>query len=158
MIWDRTEFYQYEHQGRLIHGRRAILIVETMSWPGIENWGVLTRLESGMRYQCEMGMWHGTHGQTAKAIRVLLTTEQFEFIYPESRRIELVKEYGEEVARGRIYLPHPANYAHQLQGCGTIGMAVQPLGVWRSEVAIEELFDYFGGWEEGKRIELEVRG
>lgn len=155
MRYERLGLYSYQQDGRTVYGRRSVLSCGSASWPAIENWASDTKLIKGL-YQCEMALWHGEHGQSWEAIRVLLTDAQFRIIYPERRRLELIEEFGPVVARGRIYCPHPANEPHQLKGCVTVGTIAIGNGVANSKVACGELWAELGGWEAGKLVELEV--
>ena len=135
-----------------VTGQRGLLVIGPKSWPTVERWDVDTKLTPD-RYACEFGWWTSRNGMRWKAIRVLLTRDQYEKIYSESRREEL-KWLGDK-ARGRIYF-HSANAPSQLEGCIAPGRVEIEDGVGESRAAMLEVFDSLGGWEEGKRFEMEV--
>ncbi len=147
--------FSYEHEGRTYVGQRGLLVVGPAAWPTVERWNVDTKLLIGS-YECEFGWWTSHSSRRWQAIRVLLTPDQFERIYPEQRRIELVAQVGESRARGRIYI-HPANHPHELEGCVAPGLDVAANGVLDSRRACLLVYGALGGWEEGKRFDLEVR-
>jgi hypothetical protein len=133
-------------------GQRGLLTIGPLSWPTVERWDVDTKL-SPDRYTCEFGWWAGHSGIRFKAIRVLLTPEQYNRIYPAKRREEL--RFLGARARGRIYL-HSANVPSQLEGCIAPGMRETETGVAESRRAMLLIFEALGGWEESKKFEMEV--
>lgn len=144
----------YEVNGAKVEGVRGELVIhgngpaiEQLIFPTIERWGDYVSLVPG-RYICECGWWTARSGQRRRAIRVVLTKEQFFWIYGRRdgvRPSEL----------GRIYF-HPANYPHELEGCIAPGLREVERGVSASRRAMDILFESLGGWSEGRRLEVEV--
>lgn len=114
-------------------GRRLWVTVGPLSLPAIERGDGYKWLRPGV-YDVEFGWWTSSRGARARAIRVL-----------------------GEYSKGRIYL-HPSNYPHQLQGCIAPGLSQHPFGVVSSQKAIQILCDALGGWREGYRLKMEVKG
>lgn len=133
-------------------GQRGLLVIGPASWPTIERWDVDTKLLPG-EYAAEFGWWTNKSGMRWQAIRILLTQEQYRLTYPEERRNQL-KFLGQK-ARGRIYF-HPSNFASQLEGCIAPGLKEIEDGVAESRRAMHQVFAALGGWEESKRLSLEV--
>ncbi len=137
-----------------VKAHRGLLVVGPAAWPTIERWDVDTKLVSD-RYACEFAYWTDRSGRRWKAIRILLTVPQFEIIYPEKRREELIKQVGERKALGRIYI-HSANFANQLEGCIAPGKVEFGEGVGNSRDALFQIFEALGGWRENEKLTLEV--
>lgn len=135
-----------------VTGQRGLLVIGPISWPTVERWDVDTKLTPD-KYTCEFGWWSAKNGMRFRAIRVLLTSAQYQRIYPEARRNEL--RFLGERARGRIYF-HSANRPDQLEGCIAPGRVETADGVGESRAAMIDIFTALGGWEEGKRFEMEV--
>jgi hypothetical protein len=157
VILTRTgEIVRYRHEGEIVEGLRGLLVIGPVAFETIERGGDCLRLLPD-RYTCEFGWWTSGSGKRAKAIRVLLTEEQFRAVYPESERERVVRLVGPVRARGRVYL-HPANYPHELAGCVAPGLNQIENGVGRSQIALNRIFEALGGWREGVRLpyELEV--
>lgn len=144
--------FAYEHEGRAYVGQRGLLVIGPIAFPTIERHNIDTKLTLGT-YACSFAWWTSSSGLRRQAIRIDLSPEQYERIYPESRRLQL----GDSArARGRIYI-HAANHPHELSGCIAPGIEEGAHGVLGSWAALRQIFDAIGGWEDGKRLpDLEV--
>jgi hypothetical protein len=149
------EPFTYERNGKSYTGQYGLLVIGPRAWQTVENWAVDTKLLPD-DYQCEFGYWTSRSGRKSKAIRILLTEEQFQKIYPPEAQKEAIRKSGKQGARGRIYI-HPGNYPNDVEGCVAPGRHRIKNGVGESVLATQEIFDALGGWELGKRFVLEVR-
>ena len=114
-------------------GKRLWVTVGPLSVPAIERGDGYKWLRPGL-YDVEFGWWTSGRGAKARAIRVL-----------------------GPYSNGRIYL-HPSNQPHELEGCIAPGLRQYPFGVLNSRTAITRVFHALGGWREGFRFKMEVKG
>lgn len=115
------------------NGKRGKIEINGKSWHSIERMDGYKWLRPGS-YECEFGLWTSSSGKKSKAIRVL-----------------------GDYSNGRIYI-HPANKPSQLAGCIAPGKTTTNVGVGSSRDALIEIFDSLGGYVEGKKITLRVKG
>ena len=75
-------------------------------------------------------------------------------------RVQTTGEYGHNILndRGKLagILIHPSNYPHDIVGCIAPGKVMLPNGVNHSKKALEEIFQYCGGFVVGRQIRLHV--
>ncbi len=116
-----------------VEGKRLWVTLGPLRVPAIERGEGYKWLRPGL-YDCELGIWTSSKGTQARAIRVLGS-----------------------YSRGRIYL-HPANQPHQLSGCIALGLMMFPFGVLSSRTAVQRLINALGGWHEGFKFKMEVKG
>jgi hypothetical protein len=121
-------------------GERGILMVGDVPYHTIERRGGYVTLPEGV-FTCTM------ERQKKKKNRPIF-------------RVDTAGEYGHRVwtQRGSLagILIHPSKYPHDIVGCIAPGKIQTHNGIDESKMAMEEIFQYCGGFGEGKKIRLRV--
>lgn len=121
-------------------GKRGIIMAGDVPYHTIERAGGYVTLPNGV-FHCTM------ERQPEKKNRPIF-------------RVQTTGEYGHNVwnDRGKLagILIHPSNYPHDIIGCIAPGKAMRPNGVKDSTQALEEIFQYCGGFAVGRKIRLHV--
>lgn len=147
--------FEYTHESQVIQGQRGLTTAGTLTFPTIERLvdGELF-LPSG-DYACIMSNAKSAKtGRLFHVIRLVLSNEQYQSIYPPKRASELIAKLGSQALRRIMY--HAANWPHQLDGCIAPGLEEIVNGVGKSGAALDLLFQALGGYELGKQLTLTV--
>lgn len=142
------ERYVYYHDGERYEGVRGVLTISPlMQLHTVERGDGYVHLRPNHVYELEHAVWRSKSGATARALRVLLTEDEYREIYGRPSE--------GEAERGRMYI-HPANWPHQIAGCIAPGLRRIDEGVGSSRLAMGEIWRYLGGYEAGARAFLAV--
>jgi len=133
-------FITSESNGVKAIGKRGVLMAGDVPYHTIERAGGYVTLPSGV-FTCTM------ERQAAKKNRQIF-------------RVDTKGEYGHHVwtQRGTLagILIHPSKYPHDIVGCIAPGKVVTHNGIDHSKQALDEIFQFCGGFAEGKKIRLHV--
>jgi hypothetical protein len=129
-----------EGNGEKAIGKRGILMAGDVPYYTIERAGGYVTLPSGV-FTCTM------ERQAKKKNRPIF-------------RVDTAGDYGHHVMtqRGTLagILIHPSKYPHDIVGCIAPGKVLTHNGIDESKQALEEIFQYCGGFAEGKKVRLHV--
>ncbi len=129
-----------EANGDKAIGKRGIMMAGDVPYHTIERAGGYVTLPSGV-FTCTM------ERQKSKKNRPIF-------------RVDTTGEYAHRVItdRGTIagILIHPSNYPHDIIGCIAPGKVLKRNGIGGSTKALEEIFQFCGGFAVGKKIKLHV--
>lgn len=166
------EIIQYERHGIAYAGERGLLVIGPISWPTVE-----IRSADGEPYlylreaTYLVEMAHMRNASQRPALRFLPDGLPANFgtaklrktladgrLYAHDLAVELLEDGARAFQKQRAEYEELELRVDYLAGCIGVGLWKSDRGVIGADRAMAQVIHSLGGWEPGKRFELEVRG